>query len=104
MQPKDLVAYYWTGAVPCPRLVYDIGLYGAHIVASSGFYPGTVVEIVFEEQAAEQEIRGKTDHLCVYGRVLRIVADGFCVEFVFEDASARRRFLQFFSGLKRRGR
>jgi hypothetical protein len=104
MQPKDLVAYYWTGAVSRPRPVYDIGLYGAHIVAPSGFYPGTVVEIIFEEQAAGLRNTGQANHLCVYGTVLRTVADGFCVEFVFDDASARRRFRQFLSGLKRRER
>jgi hypothetical protein len=104
VQPKDLVAYYWTGAVPRPRPVYDIGLYGAHIVAPSGFYLGTVVEIIFEEPAAEPKNGGEANHLCVYGKVLRTVPDGFCVEFVFDDAPSRRRFRQFLSGLKRRDR
>ena len=104
MQPKDLVAYYWTGAVPRPRPVYDISLYGARIMAPSGFYPGTVVEIIFEEQAAGPKNGGETHHLRVYGRVLRSVADGFCVEFVFDDVSARRKFRQFLSGLERRNR
>jgi hypothetical protein len=104
MQPKDLVAYYWTGAVPRPRPIYDIGLYGARIVAPSGFYPGTVVEIIFEEQAAIRKNAGETNHLRVYGKVLRSVTDGFCVEFVFDDASARRKVRQFLSGLERRNR
>ena len=104
MQPKDLVAYYWTGAVPTPRPVYDIGLYGAHIVAPLGFYPGTVIEIIFEEQSAGPKNGGAPNHLCVYGKVLRTVADGFCVEFMFDDAATRRRFRQFLSGLKRRDR
>jgi hypothetical protein len=104
MQPKDLVAYYWTGAVPRSRPVYDIGLYGAHIVAPSGFYPGTVVEIIFVEQAAGPKNSGEANHLCVYGKVLRTAADGFCVEFVFDGAPERRRFRQFLSGLKRRER
>jgi hypothetical protein len=102
--PKELVAYYWTGAVPRPSQVYDIGPYGAHIVAPSGFYPGTVLEIIFEEQAAGAINSGQADHLCVYGKVLRTVPDGFCVEFVFDDAPSRRRFRQFLSGLKRRDR
>ena len=104
LEPKDLVAYYWTGAVPYPRPVYDIGLYGARIVAPSGFYPGTVVQIIFEEQAAGSKNGGETHHFGVCAKVLRSVADGFCVEFVFDDVSARRRFRQFLSGLKRRGR
>jgi hypothetical protein len=104
LQPKDLVAYYWTGAIPRPRPVYDIGLYGARIVAPSGFYPGTIVEIVFEEQAAGLKNEDDTHHLRVYGKVLRSLTDGFCVEFVFDDASARRKFRQFLSGLERRNR
>jgi hypothetical protein len=102
MQPADLVAYYWTGGIPRPKPVVEIGVYGAHIVATPPFYLGTVVEIVFEDRAAALNNGAVSHHICTWGRVLRTVADGFCVEFAFEDASQRRKFRQFLGGLKRR--
>jgi hypothetical protein len=104
VQPEDLVAYYWTGAVPRPSSVRDIGMYGAHIVAPAGFhfYVGTVVEIVFESRAVGGNNGAGSHHICVEGRVLRTVTNGFCVEFVFGDSSTRRRFRRFLGGVKRR--
>jgi hypothetical protein len=102
--PEDLVAYYWTGSTPQPNQVGDVGLYGARIVSRLGFYPGTVVEFIFEDRAASRNDGVQSHHICAYGRVLRSVVDGFCVEFVFRDASERRRFRQFLGGLKRRNR
>jgi hypothetical protein len=94
-QPEDLVAYYWTGALPRPNSVFDICPYGAHIFASDRFYLGTVIEIVLEHRAAGRLSGAGSPHICVHGRVLRTLADGFCVEFVFGDASERRRFRHF---------
>src|ERR1035441_8512217 len=110
MHPEGLEAYYWTGGVPRPHPVFEIGVYGAHIGAPAtfhlgapaAFYPGTVVEIVFEDRAASQNNGVESLHICIFGRVLRTVADGFCVEFVFDGASQRRNFRQFLNGLKRR--
>lgn len=102
MQPADLVAYYWTGGLPRPSQVFEIGVYGARIVAPAAYYRGTIVEFVFEDRAATLNNGVVSHHICIWGRVLRTVADGFCVEFVFEDASQRRKFRQFLNGLKRR--
>lgn len=102
IQPADLAAYYWTGGVPRPHPVFEIGVYGAHIGAPAAFYPGTVVEIVFEDRAAALNNGAGSHHICIYGRVLRTVADGFCVEFVFDGPSQRRKYRQFLNGLKRR--
>ena len=104
MQPVDLVAYYWTGGISQPNSVREIGPYGARVVASVSFYPGTVIEMLLEDRPAGQSKGDASHHLCVYGKVRRTVADGFCVEFVFGDVSERRRFRQFVDGLKRRGR
>jgi len=102
MRPEDLLAYYWTGSVPQPSSVHDIGLYGANIASPPGFhyYAGTLIEIVFEGRKAEGNNGSGKGHICVYGKVLRTWDDGFCVEFVFDDSSERRRFRQFLSGLK----
>ena len=102
MQPADLVAYYWTGGLPRPSQVFEIGVYGARIVAPAAYYRGTIVEFVFEDRAATLNNGVVSHHIYIYGIVLRTVADGFCVEFVFEDASQRRKFRRFLNGLKRR--
>ena len=98
-QPVNLVAYYWTGATPRPFPVLDISPYGAYIVAPFEFYPGTLLGIGFEDRAANAT-NGGGNRICVSGRVLRTAPDGFCLEFVFEDARARRRCRQFLSTLQ----
>jgi len=102
LQPEDVVAYYWTGGLPRPNAVSDIGPDGARIVAPGVLYLGTVIQIVFEDRAASRSHGVEGDRICVYGRVLRAVAGGFCVEFVFGGASERRRFRQFLHRLKQR--
>jgi hypothetical protein len=102
MRPADLVAYYWTGGIPRPNPVFEIGLHGAHIVAPAAIYLGTLVEIVFEDRSAALNYGGESEYICVSGRVLRAVTDGFCVEFVFDDASQRSKFRHFLNALQRR--
>ena len=104
IQPEGLVAFYWTGSIPLPNPVRDIGLHGARIDSPAGFqfYVGTLVEIVFENQTVDRTAGVGKHHICTCGKVLRTDDDGFCVEFVFDDAAARRKFRQFLGALKRR--
>lgn len=104
IEGEDLVAYYWTGAIPDPRVVRQIGLDGADIIAPESFYPGTVLQMVFEDRAASREDGTANPHICVSAMMLRRVADGFCVAFPFADAAERRRLDHFLGALKRRGR
>ncbi len=97
--PERLVAYYWTGSVPKPKAVRDIGLRGAFIVGEDSFYPGTVVQIVFEDLAAESLSEGARPIFCVYGKVLRRAAHGFPVFFLFESGQERRKFRRFLQAL-----
>lgn len=99
---KGLAAYYWTGAVPSPRHVHQIGLHGAHIVAADRFYPGTLVQMVLEDRSASGNGEGGHPHVCVQAEVLRSAADGFCVAFLFGEAADRKRFRLFFDQLRRR--
>ena len=98
---EDLVAYYWTGSVPKPREVRDIGLYGAFIVGPETFYPGTVVQLVFEDRAAGRITGSASPQIGVYGRALRREPDGFPVSFLFGDGWERREFRRFLENLKR---
>jgi hypothetical protein len=102
MKPEGLVAYYWTGAIPRPNSVREIGPNGARLEAPSGFYLGTVIEMTLQDLAEGRDSGDPSRHSCVHGRVVRTVADGFCVEFVFHDAAERRRFREFLDGLNRR--
>ena len=88
------MAYYWTGAVPEPRKVRQIGLFGARILGPEGFYPGTLLQIVLEDRAAGVS-NGTPPHICVCAKALRKVEDGFCVAFMFGDARERRMLLRF---------
>jgi hypothetical protein len=91
-RPDDLVCFYWTGAIPEPRPVRDIGLYGACISSLDAFYLGTDVQIIFEDRAAEPDGAGAKPHFCLWSRVLRRSSDAFAVSFLFTDVSERRRF------------
>src|SRR5512138_3372591 len=84
---EDLVAYYWTGAIPSPREVRQIGLHGAFIVAPDRFYPGTLVQIVFEDRATGGQDGDGHPNICVYAQALRRAADGLCVAFLFGNAA-----------------
>ncbi len=101
IQTQGLAAYYWTGGIPKPQDVSDIGLYGAHIIAPDVFYPGTLVQIMLENRAAMQG-DGKNPHISVCGRVCRKTSEGFCVAFSFADGSERRQLRRFLQGVTRR--
>jgi hypothetical protein len=98
---EDLVAYYWTGAVPDPRKVPEVGLYGASIAAPESFYPGTLMQIVLEDRAANPNDGEDNPHTCVYARVVRRTGDGFCVAFLFSETAERRRLRHFLDHLIR---
>jgi hypothetical protein len=87
-----LVAYYWTGTVSKPNVVSDISVSGARIVTTDSFYQHTVLQIILEATVQQ----GLTPHICVFGRVCRKTADGFCVTFVAgnRERLAMRRFLR----------
>lgn len=102
VQTEGLVAYYWTGSLPKPNVVRDIGPYGACIVAPDVFYPQTLVQIVLEDVGAKPGDGSPNPHICVCGRVCRRTQDGFCVSFVFGDSHERMRLRHFLKRLKRR--
>ena len=97
---EDLVAHYWTGGAPGAKRVRDIGLYGACIEAPEVFYPGTILQIVFEDRAAHQD-HGTSHHICLYARTIRRVENGFCVAFLFADAADRKKVRRFLDEVKR---
>jgi hypothetical protein len=101
LQIEGLVAYYWTGSIPKPKVVRNVGLYGACIVAADTFYPRTVLQIVLEDADKNRDDGLPTPHICVCGRVCRKTSNGFCVEFLFSDYRERLAVRRFLKGLKR---
>jgi hypothetical protein len=96
IRTEALVAHYWTGAVPEPREVRDIGISGAYIIAPDKFYPATLLQIIFEDQS-------KTDsNICICAQVCRKTGDGFCVSFLFGNLRQRSLFRHFLATLKLR--
>lgn len=102
VQAEGLVAYYWTGSVPKPKVVRDIGLHGAYIFAADTFYPRTVLQIIFEDADQKQNDGLPAPHICVCGRVCRKTPDGFCVAFLFSNSQERLQVRKFLNGLKRK--
>jgi Flp pilus assembly protein TadG len=76
--------------------VRDIGLYGAYILAPSGLYPATLINLVFENQATVDT----SISLCA--QVGRQTQDGFCVSFLLRGARERRQLAQFLASVKRK--
>jgi len=101
IQTQGLSAHYWTGGIPQPRDVRDIGVFGACIVAPDVFYPGTLVQITLENRAVLQD-DGKNTHISVVGRVCRKTDDGFCVAFLFGALSERGQLRDFLQGVRTR--
>ncbi len=100
VEPKSLVAYYWTGSIPKPNPVREIDIHDARIFAPDSFYLGTVLQIVFENQI-EQPLSGTPNpHICAYGEVFRNEEDGFWVELKFGGAEALYSFRRFLYSLQ----
>jgi hypothetical protein len=102
VQTDGLVAYYWTGSITKPKVVRDIGLCGACIIAADSFYPRTVVQIIFEDADKKGDDGLPAPHICVCGRVCRKTSDGFCVEFLISGSQERLHLRRFLNGLKRK--
>ena len=100
--PEDLVCSYWTGAITQPKPVRDIGVYGACINSIDAFYPGTEVQMFFEDRAAEPDGAGVKPTFCIWSQVLRRSSDGFGVAFLFGNGRERRRFRLFLGGVRHR--
>src|ERR1035441_672913 len=100
---QGLAAYYWTGGIPKPRDVRDIGLHGAYVVAPDFFYPGTLVQIVLENRADGHGDGQGIPSIAVTAEVCRQTPEGFGVAFSFGDSSERRQLRRFLEGLTRQG-
>jgi hypothetical protein len=94
--PEALVAHFWTGGMPRPSSIHDIGLYGARVITKEVFYAGTLLQIVL------QNLDQPDTTICVFSQVLRKTEDGFSVSFVFGQSKERRLLARFLSEVRRK--
>ena len=97
------MAHYWTGGLSAPRPVKEIGLYGAAITAPEVYYPGTLIRISLEDAAVAEGESEAIQYAGLWGKVLRMGSDGFCVAFIFENRAERMHFRHFLQQVSKRG-
>lgn len=93
--------YYWTGGLPAPHLVREISAWGAEIISSDVFYPGTMIWLSLH--GGDRESSGSKVCGGAWGQVIRNSADGFCVEFLFESRGDRLAFRDYVQQLGQGG-
>ena len=95
---NSVVAYYWDGAAPVPHPVRNLSAYGANIVTTEKWFPGTVIQLTLQHGA---HVNGPGDQVgspavSVRTRVVSQDADSVRVVFVClnkEERHTLRRFL-----------
>jgi hypothetical protein len=97
------MAHYWTGGISAPRPVKEIGLYGAAIAAPEVYYPGTLIRISLEDVTVAEDGGKAIQYAGLWGKVLRMMSDGFCVAFIFESRAERMHFRHFLEQACKRG-
>jgi Flp pilus assembly protein TadG len=96
---NSVVAYYWDGAAPVPHPVRNLSAYGANIITTENWFPGTVIQLALQHDA---HVNGPGDQVgspavSVRTRVVSQDADSVRVAFVClnkQERHAMRRFLQ----------
>jgi Flp pilus assembly protein TadG len=95
---SSVVAYYWDGAVPAPHRVRNLSAYGANIITTEKWYPGTVIQLTLQHGAHVNGSDGNagTPAVSVRTRVASQHAD--CIRVVFvclnnQERHALRKFL-----------
>jgi len=88
------VAGYWPGGAPPLHRVADVSVDGAYIEAPDKWYPGTIITLIFQLGSAPAAA-GQLGPCTMRAMAVRSAADGFGVEFLFENEDERSGFEQF---------
>jgi hypothetical protein len=98
--PK-LEAYYWSGAVPKPHSVRDIGATGAYLVTEERWDPGTVLMMTL--QSTHKRADGLSARsIRVRSKVVRWGTDGVGLVFVFTSTADSRGGNAYLHGADRK--
>ena len=95
---NSVVAYYWDGAAPAPHPVRNLSAYGANVVTTEKWFPGTTIQLTLQQG---EHVNGMTDKaaspaVSVRTRVVGQDADSVRVVFVClnnQERHALRKFL-----------
>ncbi len=96
---NSLAAYYWDGAAPLPHRVRNLSAYGANIITTEKWLPGTVIQLTLQhgEHVNATGDKAGAPAVSVRTRVVAQDADGVRVAFVClnkQERNVLRRFLQ----------
>jgi hypothetical protein len=84
-----LAAFYWTGAAPKEHGIRDISPAGMYLVTEERWYPGTLIMMTLQEQAAPGGGAGRS--IAVQSKAVRWGEDGVGLEFLLPDYHDPRR-------------
>ena len=91
-----LKAFYFDGGGPMACRVSNISTTGALIETSLPWATGTLMRFTLCPRTSFVAWNGPTS-IVVLGQVVRLVAGGMAVRFVFADKTERRQYLAFYS-------
>lgn len=89
-------AVYWDGRPDCSQPIREISSEGAYIEATCPWAAGTMVRLNIVRGPCRTEAQACAE---VWSRIVRQAGDGFCVEFLWENASPREEFTRFLKGI-----
>ena len=102
-----LVVLYSNGGAPRPHPVKNVTRAGAYIITEDRWYPGTIVNMVFQydpHYLRVARIAGDPGaSIRMRARLARTGEDGVGVEFVYLNRQERRHFEKFLAGAQVRG-
>jgi Flp pilus assembly protein TadG len=97
-----LSAHYWDGAFSKAHPVLDISASGAYLLTAKWWYPGTIIDLVLQQDPAEDDGHSAPAAvLHVSCRVVRFGADGIGVEFLCPHKAQRQGLQQFLASAMR---
>ncbi|HJT89660.1 MAG TPA: PilZ domain-containing protein [Bryobacteraceae bacterium] len=84
-----IAAFFWTGGASQPYPVREISLCGARIEARHSYGRGTAMRLTLRLVPPALGANQPARSVSLWARIVRHVPDGFCVQFLFPNASER---------------
>jgi len=92
---NNVLAVYWDGLPDSFHPVRDVSLGGAYIETPVDWSSGSLIRLNLIAQQDHNKPRGPDIFRNLWSQVVRKTPDGFCVEFVFEDPTERKKLRRF---------
>lgn len=83
-----LMAFYWDGGAPSPRLVPDISRSGMFLKTSDRWYPQTLLRVTLQKNPEDSS--QSDEAITVQCRVVRADDDGIGVAFMLAEGPSRK--------------